>query len=931
MAPKHVDPMNKSHLLVSLVAPMALLSGCGHASIPRYAAGIIAPAALISRSLPLHATPPSSVPDLAALVDPMVGTDHGGNTFPGADAPFGMMQLSPNWGDIGYHYGDTHMHGFVVNLMSGDGLGDEGDVLMTATTGPVKVDRADTDFALDHKLESASAGYYQVMMQPWGINAQMTTTTRCGMLRYTFPAGVQANILLPVSYANNPTHASHVHYVDDQTVYGDVSSEAFGGADNPIPVYFVMKFSKPFATHGVWTNGQVTAGSGDAAQGDRNTTIGFYGSYPAANEKQVVEVRIGMSYVDLNGAIANLNAEMPSGGFDTYRSMAAQAWDKELSLIDVQGGTSTHRRVFYTSLYHALIAPTIFDDADGRYTGFDGVIHSVPAGHTHFYATYSGWDIYRSEIPLLGIIEPERAGDMAQSIVEMAKQLGYIDRWPQLNQACTVMNGDPLTICLANLWNADIRNFDMNTAYQYMWKQSQTGDPHSTIGVYQAFDEEKGGVTLNTNASPSSALEYDLSFAALGHLALELNKPDDADYLFGRACQYRDMYNPATGYLQARDATGIWDPKFGGYTEGNKDIYLWFVPEDIEGLINLMGGAPTFDQRLDNFFDQKLYDPTNEPDLQAPFLYDYINRPWKTQRRVADLADASFTDTPGGLANGGNDDLGTMSAWYVLSQLGFYPVDSGIPYFEVCTPRFTRAVIHLAAPHTGTQFVISAPAASQENEYIQAATLNGMPLEKPWFDEAAILSGGTWTVQEGPKPNTNWAASPYERPYSLSTGFTHAPPHAGLHPLIATGKADGAQWSYSTDQPGPNWFAPNFNDTAWKRGYSGFGTADEGVTPRTAWNTTDIWMRKTVTSDIWYRSVVVTAYHDQDLDIYLNGVLAAHVDGWTHSYDNIPIDPKAALLHPGANLIAVHVHHGGDGRHFADVSLAGADWPQSER
>jgi len=871
---------------------------------------------------------------LSDLVNPMVGTDHSGNTYPGAVAPFGMMQLSPNLSDIGYHYTDTHMHGFVVNLMSGDGLGDEGEVLMTATTGPVHIERNDTDFNFDHQHESASAGYYQVLMQPWGINAEMTTTTRCGMLKYTFPAGKQANILLPLSYANNTTLLSNVHYVDDRTVTGEVSSQAFSGSTNGIPVYFIMKFSTPFTRHGTWTNGQITDGSGDAAQTDRRTSIGFYGSFPASAQSQTVEVRIGMSYVDLNGALANLNAEMPDGHFEHYRKLASDAWNKELSLIDVQGGTLTHRRIFYTALYHALIAPTIFDDVDGRYTGFDGKIHTVSAGHKHFYATYSGWDIYRTEIPLLGIIEADRVGDMAQSITEMAEQLGYIDRWPQLNQPGVVMNGDPLTICLANLWNAGIRNFDMNTAYQYMWKQSQSGDSYQHIGVYQAFDEEKGGVTLNTDVSPSSALEYDLSFAALGHLAQELNKPEDADYLFGRAFQYRDMYNSATGYIQARDAAGRWDPKFSGYTEGNKDIYLWFVPHDIQGLVDLIGGAPVFDQRLDNFFDKKLYDATNEPDLQAPFLYDYINRPWKTQHQVAETAEQSFTDSPGGLAAGGNDDLGTMSAWYILTQLGFYPVDSGVPYFEVCTPRFTRAVIHMTAPHAGTQFVISAPAAAPANEYIQSATLNGVPLDKTWFDEASILSGGAWNVQVGPQPNKQWAASPYNRPYSLSTGFTHVPGRPDLHPLIATGKEDAVEWRYTTDTPAESWFKPDFNDTDWKSGPAGFGTQDEGVEPRTPWNTEDIWMRRTVMSSASYRSAVITAYHDQDLDVYINGVLAAHVSGWTHSYDPFTVDADAqspALLHPGANVIAVHVRHVGDGRHFADVGLAGADWPDSER
>jgi len=879
--------------------------------------------------IPNHAI---AAPDLASLVNPLVGTDRSGDTFPGAVAPFGMMQLSPNWANNGYYYTDTHMHGFVLNLMSGDGGDDEGEVLMTATTGPVKVDRPDTDFALDHSQESASAGYYQVMMQPWGINAQATTTTRCGMLKYTFPAGKQANILLPLSYANTPTLSSEVKYVDNQTVTGHVTSQSFNGDHLGITVYFVMKFSKPFLDHGTWTNDAVTPDSNAAAQNDRKTIIGLYGSYPASDRPQDVEVRIGMSYVDAAGALANLNAEMPSGDFNHYRILAAQAWNRELSLIDVQGGTQTHNKIFYTAMYHALIAPTIYDDVDGRYMGFDNQIHTVPANHKHYYATFSGWDIYRSEIPLLGIIEPERAGDMAQSIVEMAKQLGYIDRWPQLNQPTGCMNGDPLTICLVNLWDAGIRNFDIDTAYQYLWKQCQAGDPHSRIDVYQGFDEEKGGVTLNDDVSPSTALEYDESFAALGHLALELNKPDDARYLFARANQYRDMYNPSSGYIQAKGPNGIWDGSFGGYTEGNKDIYLWFVPEDVQGLIDLIGGSAVFDSRLDRFFDQKLYDPTNEPDLQAPFLYDYINRPWKTQKIVAETADGNFQDSPGGLAGGGNDDLGTMSSWYILSQLGFYPVDPGIPYFEVCTPRFPHIVIHLSAPHAGKEFIIDTPAASPANEYIQSAMLNGVELTKPWFDEAQILSGGTFTVQVGPQPNKSWAASPFDRPYSLSTGFIHLPKKPVVHPIAPSGQNEAVSWKYTTDKPTDNWFDSAFDDSGWKTGISGFGTEDEGVTPRTAWNTDDIWMRRTVTLPPSYNAVAIAAYHDQDFDAYINGVFAAHVDSWTHSYDLIPIATKAAeSMHPGANILAIHVHHPGDGRHFADAGLDELTWPDDEK
>lgn len=868
---------------------------------------------------------------LSDLVNPFVGTTRDGNVFPGAVAPFGMMQLTPNWDFVGYNYNHKKMHGFVVNLLSGPGVANQGQVLMTATTGPVKIGRDDTDFSFDHADESAKAGYYQVRMQPWNINAEMTTTTRAGLLRYTFPAGKQANILLPISYANTPTLFSNVRYVDNCTVTGAVSAEAFQGERKGITVYFVMSFSKPFSSHGTWTNDTINPGSNEAAQTDRKTVVGFYGSYLPANKPQAVEVRIGMSYVDVDGAIKNLNAEIPTGGFDKVRAAAATAWDKELSLIEVEGSTLNRRRIFTTAMYHSLIAPSIFEDVDRRYRGFDDKIHTVPEGHEHLYANFSGWDIYRTQIPLLTMIAPERCGDMAQSIVEMAKQLGYIDRWPQGNATTACMNGNPLTICLATMWNAGIRNFDMETAYKYMWKQCLEGNPHSWIDVFQGYDEEKGGVTLNLDSSVASSLEYNVAFAALGHLARSLGKNDDARYLLSRAQQYRSMYNPGTGYLQGRNKKGIWDRNFEGYTEGNRDIYLWFVPHDVQGLVDLMGGPSTFDRRLDEFFATGKYDSTNEPDIQAPFLYNYINRPWKTQQIVAQTADRVFKDEPGGLA-GGNDDLGTMSSWYILSQLGFYMVDPGVPIFVTSTPRFPKATIHLSGPHKGKQFVIEAPAAAGENQYIQSAILNGQPHNRPWFSQEAILQGGQWSVQVGPQPNPKWGSDPSDRPHSLSTGFNHVPQKPLLSPIGGGGRDVPETWRYSTDNPGENWFKTDFKDTGWKTGQSGFGTENVGVTPRTAWTSDDIYMRRMVILPAGFKELAIQAYHDQDIEVYLNGVLAARVEGWTHNYDVIPISEAAqATLRAGGNLMAVHVRHPGEGRHFADAHLVEFEWPENER
>ncbi len=522
---------------------------------------------------------------------------------------------------------------------------------------------------------------------------------------------------------------------------------------------------------------------------------------------------------------------------------------------------------------------------------------------------------------------------MAQSLVEESKQNGYIDSWSQRNRATAIMNGDPNTIVLVNIWNAGLHNFDVNTAYEGMFKQALAGNIHGYLPDCELYDEERNGITINPDASVATALEHELAFAALGNLAKNLQKQEDATYLFGRALQYREMYNPVTGFLQRRDKDGRWDPGFGGYTEGDKWIYLWFVPHDVQGLVDLIGGASIFERRLDEFFNDKHYDPTNEPDLQSPFLYDYINRPWKTQHIVAETADQVFADTTGGLAGGGNDDLGTMSAWYVLSQLGFYPVDPGVPDLEVCTPRFTKMTIHLSPPYAGKEFVINAPAAAPENEYIQSAILNGKPQTKPWFPLTEITGGGTWSLKLGPKPNKDWAASPWDRPYSLSTGYNHYPQNPILHTLVPTSENEPLLWRYTMDNPGDDWFKTDFQDTGWKEGPAGFGSRQRSVKPRTPWNSGDIWMRRTFAfPENHGRQLAVLMYHEEAAEVYINGVLATYSPSYSHFYAPFPMTPEGqAALHPGQNVMAIHVHHMGFGGHFADAGIVDVLWPDSEK
>lgn len=871
--------------------------------------------------------------DLASFVNPFVGTDKEGNTYPGAVAPFGSVQMTPNWAGNGYYYRNKRMHGFVVNHMSGDGGANEGQVLMTATTGDVKVDRSSTDYSFDHDHESASAGYYEVLMQPWNIKAELTASIHCGFVKFAFPAGQQANILLPLSYVNNAIISSHVRYIDSQTVEGDVDAESFNGYHQGITVYFVMKFSQPFAKHGTWTDGRISEGSDAAAQDTRKSVIGFYGSYAASEKPQEVDVRIGVSYTDLPGARANLAAEMPDNDFERYHQQVVQEWNRELGAIQVAGGTVGHNRIFYTALYHSLIAPQVFDDVDGRYRGFDDQIHLVPAGHRHFYTTFSGWDIYRTEIPLLALLAPDRAQDMAQSLVEEYKQIGYLDRWSQRNRPTAIMNGHPNTICLVNIWNAGLTNFDVNTAYEAMFKQSLPGNLGGYLTDYELYEEETNGLTINPDAAVSTALEHELAFAALGNLAKSLGKTRDAAYLFGRSLQYREMFNPVTGFLQRRDWEGRWDSGFGGYTEGNEWIYLWFVPHDVQGLVDLVGGDGVFENRLDEFFRDQHYDSSNEPDLQAPFLYDYICRPWKAQRIVAKTADQAFTDEPGGLAGGGNDDLGTMSAWYVLTQLGFYPVDAGISDFEVCTPRFKKITLRLEPPYSTNGFVIEAPDAAPQNIFIQSALLNGKPLTKPWFHESDITRGGTWSLVLGSEPNPKWAALPKDRPYSLSTGYNHFPAHPVTRTLVATSQDAPQTWRYTTGNPGSGWFKADFNAESWRQGEASFGEQSwqTRVPTRTRWNSNDIWLRRTFQLPEIQGQPALLMRHYEDAEVYLNGVRACTEPGLSPAYTVFPISAESiASLHPGENVLAIHVHHEDFEGHFIDAGIVDVLWPASD-
>jgi len=727
-------------------------------------------------------------------VNPLIGTGEGPgggvNLFPGAVMPFGMVQLSPETEShgYGYHYAQTDIQGFSMTHMSGPGCTNEGEVFFTATDGPVHTRPTDLRSAYSHSDESAAPGYYRVNLLQWNIDAQLSATERTGIAQFTFPAGQAANILVPISHTLNFTTGSSIQIVGDRTMEGYVQNRAFCGNQQTYKVYFVMEFSQPFAQFGTWGD---AAGSGpdalapgarSAAQSTDHPVIGAYASWPSAAHAQIITAKIGISYVDLDGARNNLKTESEGKDFSTIRREALAAWNRELSTIEVSGGTAANRTVFYTALYHSLIMPSIFSDADGRYLGFDAKVHSVDKGHT-VYANYSGWDIYRSQMPLVAMIEPRRMEDMAQSVVLMYQQGGWIDRWPQMNLYTNVMAGSPLTVVLSTAWLDGLHGFDMDSAWQGMLKDATQAPPpgHPYKGQDGIDWINKLHYAPNDKVSYGSVsnLQEDVvAYASLYRLAVALGKNDDAKMLYDRALYVRNVFDADDRFFHPRNADGQWVPNFDpmqdgrGFIEGTGWHYQWLAPADMAWLVHSVG-PDLFNQRLTEFFNYKFpglygqyYNAYNETDLQAPFEFNFSGRPWETQRVVRRVLNENYTTAPDGIP--GNDDCGEMSSWGVLSMMGVYSIDPASLAYELTGPVFPKVVVHLREPYAGKTFTIEAAGAAKDAPYIQSVALNGRPHSQNWISFRDISAGGTLHFVLGAKPNTAWGSAPNDAPPSLS-------------------------------------------------------------------------------------------------------------------------------------------------------------------
>lgn len=743
---------------------------------------------------PALAAPPFN-PTL--LVNPFIGTSttpDGSDViddFPGADVPFGMVQWSPdtpsqNAGG-GYEYQDKAITGFSLTHLSGPGCSVFGDIGILPTTGAVQ-DPANAQQPFSHAAEEAAPGWYAVTLGNPGVRTELTVTKRTGLGRFTYPAMRQANLLFNVSSNQAGVNDAAVRVAGSDEVSGWAASGGFCGMPDRYRVYFVAKFNRPFVAHGTWNGSAVSPGS-PAAQGAGS---GAWVTFDTSTDQRVL-VKVGLSFVDEAGARANLQAENRGWNLIAVRNDATRAWQRMLERIRVDGGTPGERHSFYTALYHALLHPNVYSDVTGLYRGYDDRVHHVAGGRTE-YANYSDWDIYRTQIPLIALIAPHEVSDMMQSLVDAAHQDGRLPRWALLNSATSVMGGDSVDPVIAGAYAFGARDFDVRGALRAMVKGASDTTSPPADGWYIERPElseylQRGYIvnTHTTSVSPvpngaSETLEYALDDFSIAQFARQIG--DDGVYreYLKRSANWSNVFDTATGLAAPRDSEGafmhtpITESGQSGFQEGNAAQYTWMVPQDLGDLIRGMGGQAAALAKLDTFFTQinagedKPYAWLgNEPTLGSPWVYLYTGAPWRAQAIVRTSLTTMFADTPQGLP--GNDDLGTMSAWWMWCAMGLYPQNPSVRVLDVGSPLFRQVTID--APG-GPTIRINAPAAADAAPYVQALRVDGRASQRTWL---ALPTRGTVTLDFdlSTLPDRRWGAAAGDAPPSFAPASVSFP------------------------------------------------------------------------------------------------------------------------------------------------------------
>jgi predicted alpha-1,2-mannosidase len=783
----------------------------------------------------------AAVSDPASLVNTLVGTSNSGETFPGADTPFGMVQWSPEntRGDQthtvepgGYGFNATRIRGFSLTHMSGTGCaGGYGDIPFYPHVGSVtsspSSDSSDSVYAsnFSHTNETATAGYYRVMLNS-GVNVELTASARTGSGRFTYPSSGTATMLVRTSNSEvGSSAASTTIDVANRTISGSVTSGNFCGYINTIDrrsyytLRFVAVFDKPFSVTGTWRDGTVTQGSTTSSGG---TTYGTNGFPPAGRGSgafvsfdtsagRTVNVRVGISFVSTANARANLTAENPAGtSFDTTRQRAHDAWNAALGRIAITGGTTNQQATFYTALYHALLHPNIFSDSNGQYTGMDQAVHTVTAGHTAQYANFSGWDAYRSQLALVTLLRPDVGSDIAQSLFNQATQNGGVwDRWTHGPGGTHVMTGDPAHAAVPFIYAFGGTNFDAGPALDSMLNSarnvtqadlSRDGWNVMVIGERPSLDKWLSIHYIPTDGNAwggaGETLEDSVADFGIAQLAQRLGRTSVNQEFMTRAQFWKNVWNPnaagGVGYIQNRNSNGSF-PSFNpanddGFAEGSAAQYLWMVPFNPRALFDRMGGNTTATNRLDSFFHNPdgSFALTGAGGLHA----EMDNEPSIGAAWLYNFSGRPFKtqDTVRQVVNTlwsngpggipGQDDLGAMSAWYVWSAMGMHPLSPGRAELLLASPLFPQVVVSRS---NGRTITVNAPAASASAKFVQSLLVNGATSNRSWLPESFVANGGTLDYTLGTTANTTWGAATADAPPSFDSGGGNGPTNVALN------------------------------------------------------------------------------------------------------------------------------------------------------
>ncbi|WP_369926805.1 GH92 family glycosyl hydrolase [Xanthomonas sp. NCPPB 2632] len=759
-------------------------------------------------TLPILAAAATDRPTSAfSAVDPMIGTGGDGHTFPGATVPFGMIQLSPDtampdfkhaykWA-AGYQYGDTSILGFSHTHFSGSGHSDLGDVLVMPVAGDVKLDPGSPDkpgsgyrSRFDHKTERAEAGYYAVTLADYGVRAELTAGARVGWHRYTFPAGKPAHLLLdlrPSIYDyDGKVLWSSLRVRADGTVTGGRTTRGWAPGRQ---LYFAMRFNQPMTSRALKNREEAIAYRGFGGPGNRaDDTDGISGRalegvFDFGNLGTPLVVKVAVSSVSEDNAMANLDTDGQGFDFDARRAEARGAWEKVLSTVDVQAPADT-RRMFYTALYHAMISPSLSMDVNGQYRGPDNQVHTAKG--FDFYSTWSLWDVYRAQQPLVTLLRPDMSSQFVNSLIAAreASPFGILPIWAYQGMETWCMVGYHAVPVIADAYMKGIRGFDADKALAAMVASA-------TYGPYGGLDDymKLGYVPIDRQPEAASkTVEYAFDDWSLARMAKAMGKDDVAATFMKRAGNWKNSFDTRTGFLRARKSDGAFREPFdpssaaygSDYTEGNAWQYSWYVPQDVAGLIAALGGADAFVKKLDSVFDAKVdpksfahveditgligwYAHGNEPSHQVAYLYDYAGQPWKTQERLVQIMKTQYSPTPTGLV--GNDDLGQMSAWYIFSSLGFYPVAPGSNEYVIGRPFVAKATLNLPG---GKRFTVSTDRLDAAHPYVGRVTLDGKPLDRTFIRHEEIVAGGELHFTMQAEPAKGWGQQPGSAPYSMT-------------------------------------------------------------------------------------------------------------------------------------------------------------------